>query len=573
MIRTGKAGSGTYGIVYKAKILADNRNVAVKRNIVDESVSFSGSIKELDLLTRLKNHPYIVKLLSVSFVNPLSTPNSPIGKIGGFSYREDYLHFIFEQASNNGHDLIFSAEDTPVNNLLPISNFGNSLSGSLSMGTLSAGNYEKKYLIHMSYLKLAMVQLFLGIEYMHGQQVIHRDIKPSNLLWFISPDNKSAAIKICDFGLAKVNNSYEPMTPKVVTCWYRAPEICAHDPNYSFASDIWSAGCTIFEMIAKKALLANAPDDDVKILSKIIGLVPDVSSEDIYKLTKGYKIKLTPEASPRYRASFKDLINLTPARLEEFNQYPEEGAKYDTFLDLLKNLLTLNPDKRLTATQALTHPFFEPYQEIIKSIRKEYPPVPPVSENINIICCHERAWACKAAFLVFNNRSYLKWYKHKILFQSIDMFDRYITYIRLKTFTRLVPSKYQGRYLTRYQTELYYIVCLYMCIKYFTTLHIPISYGELATDIYKTPKALIEAEEFEKKMLGEVLHSCIYRETVYDVLSQTEKGIPDEFKTRDLLDRYGNIGNDVNINLTDLYKLCTSTNNDHGVQQVLGSVK
>lgn len=516
MIRTGKAGSGTYGIVYNATTADEHqRKVAVKRNIVDESVSFSGSIKELDLLNRLKGHPYIVKLLSVSFGNPLTTPNSPIGRVGNFNYREDYLHFIFEQANNNGHSLIYGEG------------------------------------IHISYLKLAMVQMFLGIEYMHAKGVIHRDIKPANLLWFVSSDNK-AAIKLCDFGLAKVNSSKNPMTPRVVTCWYRAPEICSKDPNYDYSSDIWSVGCIMYEMVAKRALLVNSADDDIKLLSKIIGLIPDPSYDDIFRLTQGHKIKLTSDASPRYRKSFKELIGLTDEKTIEFNQYPETGAKYDQFLDLLGHILVLDPTKRYTATQALDHPYFDPYRDVINWSRKEFPAVPVIPNKVNVICCKERVWACKAAFLVFNGRSYLTWYKHQILFQSIDLFDRYLTHIRTKTTKRLMESKYQGRYLTRYQTELHYVICLYMAIKYFTTLHIPISFYDLATDNYKTQKAMIEAEEFEKKMLGEVLHFTVYRDTVYEIACNIKGDLLDEVETRDLLDKYGNIQGDCNISPNDL---------------------
>lgn len=518
MIRTGKAGSGTYGIVYNGETVGENkRKIAVKRNIVDESVSFSGSIKELDLLTRLKGHPYIVKLLSVSFNNPFTIPNSPIGRVGNYNYREDYLHFIFEQANNNGHSLIYSKG------------------------------------IPMCYLKLAMVQMFLGIEYMHSQGVIHRDIKPANLLWFVTSDNK-AAIKLCDFGLAKVHTPQGPMTPRVVTSWYRAPEICARDDKYGYASDIWSAGCVMFEMVSKRALLINSPDDDVKLLSKIIGLVPEPTYEEIYKLTNGHKITLTADASPRIRSTYEQLINLSDSDIKDFNSLPENGAYYSQFLDLLNHILVLDPNKRYTASEILDHDFFNPYREIVEWCRKSYPPVSSSDDKINIVCCRERAWACKAAFLVFNGRGYLSWYSHRILFQSIGLFDRFLSYLNDNTTVRLLESKSQGKYLTRYYTELYYIVCLYMCIKYFTTLHIPISFTELATDGYKTEKAMIEAEEFEKKMLKDVLNLKIQHNSIYDLACNINGSPLDEYQTCDLLDRYGNIRNHYkNASLVDLY--------------------
>ena len=431
MIRTGKAGNGTYGIVYNAETTdIHKRKVAVKRNIIDPSVNFSGSIKELDLLNRLKYHPYIVKLLSVSYCNPFATPNSPISRLGNFNLKEDYLYFIFEQANTNGHVLIY----------------GNG--------------------VHVGYLKLAMVQMFIAIEYMHSKNVIHRDIKPANLLWFVDEDNK-ASIKLCDFGLAKVYTKQGPMTPRVVTSWYRAPEICSRDPNYTFSSDIWSAGCVAFEMISKKALLQGSVDDDTKLLSKIIGTIPKVSYDDINKLTKGHKIELTSEASPIHRKSMVDLINISDKNIDEFNEYPKKGAKYEDFIDLLEHILVLDPEKRYSIKNVLNHKFFEPYKKsIIDWSRKHYPPIRERSPRITIIPCRERRWACKVAFRLFNARvktNVSPWYKHRIIFQSIDMFDRYIVYLDNNNTNNKNPivSKYHGKYITRYQAELRYLVSFY----------------------------------------------------------------------------------------------------------------
>ena len=85
---------------------------------------------------------------------------------------------------------------------------------------------------------------------MNGKGIIHRDIKPSNMLWFrAGGDNR--LFKLCDFGLAKVLSGQENTTPKVVTSWYRAPEISFRWNDYSFDSDIWSMGCVFFEMMTK----------------------------------------------------------------------------------------------------------------------------------------------------------------------------------------------------------------------------------------------------------------------------------------------------------------------------------
>ena len=508
MIRLGKIGSGAYGTVYNGKTSKDDKKeIAVKKNLIDSDVSFSGSIKEMDLLNRLRGHPYIVKLLSVSFGNPFTTPNSPIIDKKGFSSREDYLHFVFEKAEKNLHNLIYERE------------------------------------IHVSYLKLAMLQILLSVEYMHSKGVIHRDIKPANLLWFV--EKNKGCVKICDFGLSKIKCFQEPSSPRVVTCWYRAPEICSRDPRYSYASDMWSVGCVIYEMISKQALLLGYKDDDNKILSKLIELVPDKDKEYIQILTKNKKL-----INNKNHKSWKKMINLSKKDIDDFDKYPGDSANYENYLDLIEKILVLNPDKRLTATEALAHPFFKPYQSIIEWCRENYNPVPKEPPILKIIECKERKWATKLAFIVFNDRGNLEWYNHRVLFQSIDMFDRYILFLEKEVSEGKrevkLESDYCGKYLARYDTQLRYIVCLYMCIKYFTTLSAPISFTELATDEYKTPKAMIEAEDFEQRMLRDVLRFKIYRETLYEAIDKTcdENGqmkILSERNIRDLILAYGTL--------------------------------
>ena len=499
MIRTNSAKScGTYGIVYSAKMSAkDDTEIVVKRNVIDSSISFSGSIRELDLLNRLRGHPYIVKLLAVSLGSPFAVPNSPIADRKD-NCREDYLHFVFEKGDYNLHKLI----------------------------------HEKE--IHVSYMKLAMVQTLLGLEYMHAKGVMHRDIKPANLLWFLS-DNKPT-VKFCDFGLSKIKTQQEPSSPGVVTCWYRAPEICAADPTYSYNSDIWSLGCVFYEMISKSALLIGQKDDNNKILRRIIEILPNVKEEDIIQITAGNaELNLIKDKSNRSKKSWQDRINLSEKDIEEFNKY---SSSYDSYLDLLDKMLQLNHEKRISASEALNHPFFEPYTNIIEWSRSVYPPTLKTEPLIEVMDCLERRWATKLAFVVFNGREPLHWYKHRILFQSIDMFDRYLCYLRDNTKELLTESSLSGKYMTRYTTQLRYMVCLYMSIKYFNTLTAPISFTEIANDEYKTKKALTEAEEFEQKLLKDILKFKVYRETLYESADRSNIKL-EEIQVRDLLLAYG----------------------------------
>lgn len=101
-------------------------------------------------------------------------------------------------------------------------------------------------------VKCYMHQLLSGLEHCHNHGVLHRDIKGSNLLI----DN-GGVLKIADFGLA---NTFDPnhrrsMTSRVVTLWYRPPELLLGATDYGVSIDLWSAGCILAELLAGKPIM------------------------------------------------------------------------------------------------------------------------------------------------------------------------------------------------------------------------------------------------------------------------------------------------------------------------------
>ena len=504
LIRTDKAGNGTYGIVYIAETVKDKYQVVVKRNKIDTETDFAGSIKELDILSRLKGHPYIVNLLSVSIGSPFG--DQPMSPIGESDLKEDLVHFIFEKAAYDGHALI----------------------------------YEMKPDFKM--LKLAMVQFLLSVEYIHGKNVMHRDLKPSNLLWFTDTNT----IKLCDFGLSKNHTTQGSQTPKVVTSWYRAPEICLEWPNYTNKSDMWSAGCVLFEMIAKKPLLRGSSDRNNDLVNRILSLLPTaVSAETITKMTKYRKITMTAAAQTFRRKNLEQSIGLSTRVILEFNR--NGPGSFSEFVTVLSYLLVFDPDHRCNATQILNLKFFEGYQALISSIRAQHPPVPDPLPIAIIINCQERKWIIEVAYAIFNSRQHLSWYKHRVLFHAIDIFDRYLEYLATN-------CSITNGFHTRFETELRFMVCLYMSIKYLLTLNYPSSFKELVSEQFRTPQAIETAQSFELFLIQEIFNFKIYRPTVYEIADQYNHILSEE-NIRDLLLFYCSLDSTAGLTPRELYKL------------------
>lgn len=191
-------------------------------------------------------------------------------------------------------------------------------------------------------------QLLSGVHYMHVNKIIHRDLKSSNLLI-----NRKGELKIADWGLARSwNPEMRRLTNRVITLWYRPPELLLGAVEYTPKIDMWSVGCIIVEMFRRGGLVKGSNEStQLDLIFRIMGHPTNQEWPNVDKLCplwKNYKPQTEAESLPR------------KLREELKSRLPANAISWMTphAMDLIDNLLAYDPDKRWSAAQALTAEWF-----------------------------------------------------------------------------------------------------------------------------------------------------------------------------------------------------------------------
>ncbi|KAJ0001675.1 hypothetical protein NQD34_001471 [Periophthalmus magnuspinnatus] len=197
-------------------------------------------------------------------------------------------------------------------------------------------------------------QLIKAINWCHKNEIVHRDIKPENLL--ISSED---VLKLCDFGFARnlSEGTDANYTEYVATRWYRSPELLLGAP-YGKAVDMWSVGCILGELSDGQPLFPGESEiDQLFTIQKVLGPLPAEQMKLFYNNPRFHGIRFPSVTHPQ--------------TLERRYQ----GIMSGLMLDLMKNLLLLNPTERYLTDQSLNHPVFQP----LRQVERERPP--PASPN------------------------------------------------------------------------------------------------------------------------------------------------------------------------------------------------
>lgn len=219
-------------------------------------------------------------------------------------------------------------------------------------------------------------QLLSGVHYTHINRVIHRDLKTSNILI-----NKKGQLKIADWGLARSwNDEMKRLTNKVITLWYRPPELLLGCAKYTSKIDMWSVGCIIAEMFRRTGLFKGSSEaTQLDLIFRTCGHPTEENWPHINDMCPLWRKFEPKDGEQRFPDRLREALKANLPRPE----WMTENA-----INLISKLITMDPDKRWSALEALDADYFFE-NPIVKTADK-------LSMNFSVHSVHE--WECRRKY-------------------------------------------------------------------------------------------------------------------------------------------------------------------------------
>ncbi|KAM0719236.1 hypothetical protein Q7P37_005141 [Cladosporium fusiforme] len=296
-------GNGSFGVVFQTKLSPSGEDAAIKRVLQDKRFKN----RELQIM-RIVRHPNIVELKAFYYSNGdrVRETDTLMGvqtALMAAQKDEVYLNLVLEFVPETVYRA--SRHFNKIKTTMPILE-----------------------------VKLYIYQLFRSLAYIHSQGICHRDIKPQNLLL----DPNSGILKLCDFGSAKILVENEPNVSYICSRYYRAPELIFGATNYTTKIDVWSTGCVMAELMLGQPLFPG--ESGIDQLVEIIKVLGTPTRDQIRTMNPNYMEHKFPQIKPH-----------------PFNKVFRKADP--NAIDLISKLLEYTPTQRLSAIDAMVHPFFD----------------------------------------------------------------------------------------------------------------------------------------------------------------------------------------------------------------------
>ncbi|XP_017065278.2 putative glycogen synthase kinase-3 homolog [Drosophila eugracilis] len=236
-------GNGSFGVVFQAKMVPSNEQVAIKKVLQDRRFKN----RELQIMRKLR-HDNIITLKWFFYSS-------------GEKRDEVYLNLVMEFLP----ETLYKVERQYA---------------------------RSKQTLPVNFVRLYMYQLLRSMAYLHSLGFCHRDIKPQNMLL----DSETGVLKLCDFGSAKQLVTGEPNVSYICSRYYRAPELIFGATDYSTKIDIWSAGCVMAELLLGQLIFPG--DSGVDQIVEIVKVMGTPTTEQLRDMNPHYKQFKLPQLKP-----------------------------------------------------------------------------------------------------------------------------------------------------------------------------------------------------------------------------------------------------------------------------------
>ncbi|KAI5091903.1 casein kinase II alpha 1 subunit [Silurus meridionalis] len=311
-----KLGRGKYSEVFEAVNITNNEKVVVK---ILKPVKKKKIKREIKILENLRGGPNIITLLDI-VKDPVTIKRSTL------------ISLI--SSSGSTPPLVPELVHAPVAQITEEVDAQRQLYQTLS-------DYD---------IRFYMYEILRALDYCHSMGIMHRDVKPHNVMI----DHEHRKLRLIDWGLAEFYHPSQEYNVRVASRYFKGPELLIDYQMYDYSLDMWSLGCMLASMIFRKEPFFHGHDNYDQVSGRqLVRIAKVLGTEDLYDYIDKYNIELDPR--------FNDILGRhSRKRWERFVHSENQHLVSTEALDFLDKLLRYDHQARLTAREAMEHPYFYP---------------------------------------------------------------------------------------------------------------------------------------------------------------------------------------------------------------------